>query len=124
MKNKVKASVIIVLILLIFGFCYYYAALPAINIHYPGFWGFIILLSLVPVAITLIHSLYTKKITLSGNKPIKKLFKGNLLLAAFSIISLLLIIVYITGTFLSSEIINAKKYVKFGYFLSSFLIDF
>lgn len=110
MKNKVKASVIIVLILLIFGFCYYYAALPAINIHYPGFWGFIILLSLIPVAITLIHSLYTKKITLSGNKPIKKLFKGNLLLAAFSIISLLLIIVYITGTFLSSEIINAKKY--------------
>lgn len=110
MKNRIKAYCIIILLSLIFGFCYYYAALPAINIHYPGFWGFIIILSLIPTIITVIYSLHVRSINFTEKRSIRKLFKGNLLLAVFSIISLILIIIYLTGSFLSSEIINARKY--------------
>ncbi len=110
MKNRVKTSIIIILVLLIFGFGYYYAALPAINIHYPGFWGFIIMLSLIPTVVTLIHSLRAGRLNNGVGNPFKKLFKGNILLSAFGALSLILIIIYLTGSFLSSEIINAKKY--------------
>lgn len=110
MKNRVKISVIIILFLLIFGGCYYYVSLPAINIHYPGFWKFIITLAIVPAIISLFYSIYRKKFDFSRPKKIKRLFKGNIVFAVFSIIALFLILIYITGSFLSSEIINARKY--------------
>ena len=47
----------IVILLLITG-AYYYAALPAVNIHSPGLWGLIIWIF---VALTLISSVYSLK---------------------------------------------------------------
>lgn len=107
MKIKAKTTIIILLTLLVFGFCYYYAALPAINIHSPGFWGFIIILSLIPTVISILYLVYAKNVKF---KEFRKIYKRNVPFAVFFSISLVLILIYIVGSFLSSEIINARKY--------------
>jgi len=107
MKAKTKAAIIIILLFLIIGGSYYYAALPPINIHSPGFWGFIIVLSVV---ITVLVGLYSLRNHKKDKSEIKLLFRKNFLFKFFSGITFLLVIVYLAGTFLSSDIINAHKY--------------
>ena len=52
MKNwKAKTIIAGTILLLIVASVYYYIALPAINIHSPGFWKFII----VVLVLSLIH---------------------------------------------------------------------
>lgn len=82
---------LIVLLLVVCGI-YYYIALPAINLHSPGMWFFIILILFG------IGLFVTTKTT---NKMVKTGYTG---------IVVAVIGVFIIGWFLSSEIINAKKY--------------
>ena len=76
MKAKTKAAIIIILLFLIIGGSYYYAALPPINIHSPGFWGFIIVLSVV---ITVLVGLYSLRNHKKDKSEIKLLFRKNFL---------------------------------------------
>ena len=45
MKKSTMAKIVCIIAVVIFGFIYYYNTLPAINIHSPGLWGFLIILS-------------------------------------------------------------------------------
>ncbi len=107
MRGKTKATIIIILLFLITGGCYYYAALPPINIHSPGFWGFVIVLSLI---LTALIGLYTLKNHAVDKTHIKILFGNSILFKIFSGITILLVLIYLIGTLLSSEVFNARKY--------------
>lgn len=96
---------IIALIALICGYAYYYVTLPAINIHSPGFWWFLLGgLILISVVIALVTANYE-----NNGKSGGKYFKNNLFKIAISFTGVLLVI-YLIGSLLSSPIINAKKY--------------
>lgn len=90
-----KLTALLILILLITGGIYYYVALPAINLHSPGLWSFII--SILAIG----------GIALLAFKSIPKAVKTGYV-AVFGII----IAVFIVGGLLSSQIINAKKYCQ------------
>ncbi len=90
-----KITVLLVLILIIAGGIYYYVALPAINLHSPGLWSFII--SILAIG----------GIVLLALKSISKTVKAGYL-TVFGVI----IAVFIVGGLLSSQVINAKKYCQ------------
>lgn len=97
--KKTKRKVLGIVGLLFLAAIYYYAAIPAINIHSSQLWTFVILL------IVVIGFIYVGK-----KKPTRyelKELKGMKI-----IISVLLIVaaVYLVGSLLSSPIVNAKKY--------------
>lgn len=97
-----------ILLLFMIGFGYYYVTLPAINIHSPGFWFFIIgaliILSIIVVILTI-------KIDRSAKKNGKLSFKNKLPLGFLAATGVILII-YFIGSILSSPLINASKYQK------------
>lgn len=110
MKKKTIAKIFALLFVVLFGFIYYYNALPAINIHSPGLWKFIIVLSL---ACCIVSGFNTLKDEFSGKSKhgnIMRVIKANTLLKLFCIVTILLVLVFIIGAFLSSPIINAAKY--------------
>lgn len=80
------------LFLLIAAGVYYYIALPAINLHSPGMWGFIIALLMVIGFFVVNKAPY---------KPVKNGVIGIIVITA---------LVFAIGWLLSSQIINAKKY--------------
>ncbi|MBA4701669.1 MAG: CvpA family protein [Ruminococcus sp.] len=98
-KGKMKLAVVIGLIVI--AAAYYYAALPAINIHSTDFWMFLFVLI---IAATLIY-VRRKRLNMHELKQSKgfKVMAGVLILVAA---------VYLAGTLLSSPIVNAKKYQK------------
>ncbi|MDY3918488.1 MAG: CvpA family protein [Candidatus Limivivens sp.] len=90
-----------VLIVLLIGGAYYYATIPAINIHSSGFWTFLfvfVLVALALYALPRVRSVYDVKES-------KGLKAGIGLLVVLAV-------VYIGGSILSSPIVNAKKYQK------------
>lgn len=109
---KLKISLISIAVTLLIGAIYYYAALPAINIHSQGFWEFIILLFIILTVTSGI--LQRKKFNLTQAKGQKhaliKALKQSKITYVLSILTILLILVFIAGTILSSPIVNAKKY--------------
>lgn len=107
--KRISKPILAIAILVLAGL-YYYLALPAINIHNPAIWKFMIYVSLIVLV------LYAfPRLTMTGVR--KKPFDLNgiqkepvfRILAA---IPLLLIIIYILGSLLSSPVINARKYQK------------
>ena len=80
------------LFLLIAAGAYYYIALPAINLHSPGMWGFIIVLLMV-IGFFIVNK--------APYKPVKNGVIGIIVVTA---------LVFAIGWLLSSQIINAKKY--------------
>ena len=82
--------------------------LPAINIHSGGFWGFLILVAILLVAvlrlIPLVKRAHEDGVSpdLRGDKPLKV---GLVIVGG-------LIVVFIVGSILSSPIVNAAKYQK------------
>lgn len=111
MKKNISFKIILFLFILVFGYIYYYITLPAINIHSPELWGFIIVLSAIISLILAIYSIKNKYVKESvENIKIKKLIKSSRIFSTSLMITFLLIIIYAIGSFLSSEIINAKKY--------------
>ncbi len=105
MKKFLKWFVV-VLVLFLITFIYYYIALPAINIHSPGFWFFIIGGLLL---ITIIIGIATANIDRIGHRMPGPMFKNNFFKIAFTVTGVI-VIVFLLGSILSSPIINAKKY--------------
>ena len=115
-KTLIGGSVILVLVAAI----YYYIMLPAVNIHSPGFWKFIIF---VCAAGTLIYALFRVRLKTipvynqngrAGNTVSMeyKTPKDKILFRIFLGITIGLVAVFIIGGILSSEMINASKYQK------------
>lgn len=100
--KKASTKVIAVLGLLLAAFIYYYVTLPAINIHATGFWTFVIVAIVVLLVIYVIRKRTFTKQEMKESKVVKGLL-GLLVVV---------IAVYLIGTLLSSEIVNAKKYQK------------
>ncbi len=104
--RKFLKILITVLILCFVGFIYYYNALPALNIHSPGFWWFILIALIALTVIAGIAASYKKNMSLEKKTPAKLLF---ILLGC---ITGGMIVIFIIGGILSSPIVNAKKYQK------------
>lgn len=108
MKKKFKVAA--VLLVLLIGSIYYYIELPALNIHEPGFWGFVIVVSLLLFIVTILPAL-----KLGGAKPVdlerESLWGLRKFLSRFFFwLTIGLFVFYIGGSILSSEIVNAGKY--------------
>lgn len=108
MKKKFKVAA--VLLVLLIGSIYYYIELPALNIHEPGFWGFVIVVSLLLFIVTILPAL-----KLGGAKPVdlerESLWGLRKFLSRFFFwLTIGLFVFYIGGSILSSEIVNARKY--------------
>jgi len=99
--KKTKLKVIAVLAVLILAAVYYYAALPALNLHSADLWMFLIMLVLAAGAAYILKKRPTRY-------ELKKL-KGFKIIEG---ILLLLVGAYVIGSLLSSPIVNAKKYQK------------
>lgn len=107
MKRFLKVIVPILLVLVI-GFLYYYITLPAINIHSPGMWFFII-------SVLVIISIVTGVIAYSKEQVNKHNASSLMKSKSFTIIcgvTLIAILVYIVGSILSSPLVNASRYQK------------
>lgn len=105
---KLKLSAL--LFVLIFGAIYYYVTLPAINIHSPGLWKFVLV---VLVVVSIVSAIRDISDTINHNSKtfsIKKLSKKNHLFGFFFLVTILVFCVFGIGFFLSSPVINAGKY--------------
>lgn len=105
---KLKLSAI--LFVLIFGAIYYYVTLPAINIHSPGLWKFVLV---VLVIVSIVSAIRDISDTINHNSKtfsLKKLSKKNHLFGFFFLVTILVFCVFGIGFFLSSPVINAGKY--------------
>ncbi len=103
---------------LVIAALYYYIELPAVNVHSVGFWKFIIfLMAVITAAIWFMHHQKDERRYVNHASFKSLLFDFNnktgavVFKAAFAV-TLLLIIIYITGNVLSSPIVNAGKYQK------------
>lgn len=110
MKKSTIVKIAGVIIALIAAFIYYYITLPAFNLHSIGTWWFLIT---ILVVVGIVISLRTGDIVQSGklNGMIKEFRPGTGLSVKiiFGVVAVMLVVLAI-GTFLSSPVINAKKY--------------
>lgn len=104
--KKITLISILTILGLIAAYIYYYITLPAINIHSPGFWFFLIGgLLVLSIIVGIVTSNYDK-----AGKPINgKHFKNKMFSILISLTGLL-VLIFIIGSILSSPLINAKKY--------------
>ncbi|HBD65561.1 MAG TPA: hypothetical protein DC028_00850 [Eubacterium sp.] len=97
---------------------YYYIELPAINIHSPGFWKFVIFVMLiVTVEVWLMnHRKAAGGGRYRGNISAKEFFSdfktqaGSVLFKTAFVCTVILVVLYVAGNILSSPVINASKY--------------
>lgn len=99
--KRLKLKVIAVLAVVLLAAGYYYAALPALNLHSSDLWMFLFMLVLAVAGAYILKKRPTRY-------ELKKL-KG---FKVIEVILLLLVGVYVIGSLLSSPIVNAKKYQK------------
>ena len=99
MKGKTK--MMIAAIVVIMAGIYYYAAIPAINIHSSETW-FFIMVFLVILAVLYLGRKKMNRYEIKENKVVKVFLGVVVVLGA----------VYLLGTLLSSPVVNAKKYQK------------
>ncbi len=98
-----KEKIISIIGTLVFGFLYFYVALPALNIHTYEFWFFITLLI---ICFLLLTNLTMAKDLVKGKMTFTKAVKKNKLILAIPIIYISLIVLDVIG----SPLFNAKKY--------------
>lgn len=91
-----KLTALAILLLILAGGIYYYVALPAINIHSPGLWSFV--LSLLAIGAVIILSL---------SRRVSKVIRTG-----YISIFIVAVVIFLGGGLLSSHIINAGKYCK------------
>lgn len=99
--KKTKMKLLAVLALIVIVAIYYYAALPAINIHSSDFWMFLIVL-IIAAALLVVKKKGIDRYALKESKGLKMV--AGLLIVVVA--------VYLIGSLLSSPIVNAKKYQK------------
>lgn len=98
MKNgKLKLGLIIACLLFAAG--YYYVTLPALNLHSPEIWMFVIVILVVMLVLYVVRK-RLGVFELKESKPVK----------GFLICIGIVVVVYLVGSLLSSPIVNAKKY--------------
>lgn len=96
MKKKIFTTTLI-LVLILSAFVYYYIALPAINIHSPNLWFFIIT---VMIVVLIAYMLLKMK---QSNKTIVK----------WGVVSIgTVILIFAVGSLMSSPVFNSTKYQK------------
>lgn len=107
-----------VILTLLVAAVYYYVELPAINIHAPGFWKFIIVVLVVLVVVNLLLGAARPEVEISGGRVhafhgIKFNYKSKSAQIRSKIlmgITAAVVVIFVIGALLSSPIINAKKY--------------
>lgn len=99
--KKVKMKLVVTIGLIVIAAAYYYAALPALNIHSTDFWMFLFVL-IIAAGLIYVRKKRLKVHELKQSKGFKVIAGVLILVAA----------VYLVGTLLSSPILNAKKYQK------------
>ena len=97
-KGKIKA--LLVLLVIVLAGIYYYATIPAINIHSTGIWIFILFVLVLILAAYAAKKRFT---SISEVKSSKFLKIGGIVLMA-------VLLVFAAGSILSSPIVNAKQY--------------
>lgn len=118
--KKFMAGLTAALVGLIVAAVYYYIKLPAINIHAPGFWKFLIFVMIVVLVIYYIayHKKAKEKYTTIDGKTLKTIafeFKSNKANLGFKVLAgatIAIVVTFVVGGILSSEIVNASKYQK------------
>lgn len=110
MKKK-RNSILIAVLLIVAACLYYYITIPAFNIHSTGTWWFIIVGA---IAITLLGSFRkackeNQKIELKKGIVFFDIKSTKIAKIGFGITGVLFFI-FLIGAFISSPIINAKKY--------------
>lgn len=112
-NSKVFGKIIIAVVILLIAGIYYYIKLPALNIHSPGLWKFMLFMVFVG---TLIHfGLKIKKDYDDFGKSALQINKEVVLKSSSKwgiVVFGVLLIIYIVGSLLSSPILNAKRYQK------------
>ena len=118
MKNlKVKALIIGSVVLVLLAAIYYYVALPAINIHSSGFWKFILfILAAATVLFVFFHAKIQPKNEVIRNKGVRSFAlefknpKDRVIFRLMMGVVIGAVAIFLIGSLLSSEIINASKY--------------
>ena len=118
MKNlKVKALIIGSVVLVLLAAIYYYVALPAINIHSSGFWKFILfILAAATVLFVFFHAKIQPKNEVVRNKGVRSFAlefknpKDRVIFRLMMGVVIGAVAIFLIGSLLSSEIINASKY--------------
>ena len=119
MKNlKVKALIIGSVLLVLLAAIYYYVALPAINIHSSGFGSLFYLYWLLQLYLfVLFHAkIQPKKMRLLGINMLKafalefKNPKDRVIFRLMMGVVIGAVAIFLIGSLLSSEVINASKY--------------
>ena len=112
---KVIACIVVAIITAV----YYYIELPAVNIHSPGFWKFIIfVMVIITFSVWIMNHNKSADRKKYGNVSFKDMiFDFGTYVAAVAFkavlaVTVLLVVIYIIGNILSSPIINASKYQK------------
>ena len=112
-NKKVLRNLLIAIILVLVAGIYYYVKLPALNIHSPGLWKFI--LFLIFVGTILILGTRVKKDYEAYGKSALRINKDTIAKSPVKwgmILFGAVLIIFIIGSVLSSPIINAKRYQK------------
>lgn len=111
--KKILSKIIIAVVILLIAGIYYYIKLPALNIHSPGLWKFMLFMVFVG---TLVHfGTNVKKDYDEFGKSALQLNKEAVLKSDSKwglVLFCVLLIIYIVGSILSSPIVNAKRYQK------------
>lgn len=112
-NKKVLRNILIAIILVLVAGIYYYVKLPALNIHSPGLWKFI--LFLIFVGTILILGSRVKKDYEAYGKSALRINKETIVKSPVKwgmILFGAVLIIFIIGSILSSPIINAKRYQR------------
>ena len=118
-KAKLLTGMLSVAAVLLVAFVYYYVVLPPINIHAPGFWIFVIVLAAVFTGVVGLCSMtmteYYKEWAgrqWKQSKPEFKSKKAERFFYLCAVLTAALVVIFLIGGLLSSEIVNASAYQK------------
>lgn len=113
-KKAIHIAILVILLCVILAL-YYYITLPAINIHAKGFWYTLIFLGIaITVAIGILRYKRKRMYEYSSSqqkKAIKEIMHW-LPVKFAGLATLAILIVFIIGSLLSSQLINASRYEK------------
>lgn len=111
--KKATKSIWIVIAVLLAAFLYYYITIPAFNIHSIGTWWFIIGGTIVLTVLLSERKAWKENHKIKIGKEMMLLdIKSTKIAKIGFFITAILFAVLVVGAFLSSPIINAKKYQK------------
>lgn len=112
MKKFKQLKIVTIISGLLTAFILYYFYLPAVNIHSKSTWNFVIIVNLILFFLSFFKN---KRLMITETKlktELKQVIKTNPITKILFFSLLTLLIIYITGSLLSSPIFNSKAYHK------------